>query len=102
MVLSYTNSKSPLDRVPQHDVVTRTSDDVRALYLGFKQHLAQHAEQPRRFPDKDSLRCWFDSNQIEVFEYRVRNGLFIRMSDREVEAARRKMPPPLPGGSNAA
>ncbi len=34
-------------------------------------------------------RC-FDARQQEAFEGKVRRGLYVRMSDEEVEAARRK------------
>jgi hypothetical protein len=94
--LSYTNDKSPFDPLPQHEIVRHPSDDVGSLYHEFLERLKRRPEAPRRFPDVDSLRRWFDSNQLEVFEDRVQRGLFIKMSDAEVEVARRKLPPPLP------
>ena len=94
--LNYTNSKGLFDVVPGYEVVRIPSGDVSVIYNAFKGHLARTAESPRHFPNDDSLRLWFDSNQIKVFEYRVRTGLFIKMTDEEVAAARRKFPPPLP------
>ena len=94
--LSYTNSKGLFEVVPRYEVVRVPSGDVHSIYSKFKEHLARLAEPPRHFPDDDSLRSWFDANQREVFEHRVRTGLFIKMTDAEVEAARRKLPPPLP------
>jgi hypothetical protein len=97
-VLSYTNkAKTPFDSVPRHTVVRLQSDDTAALYQRFVEHLKQLNEPPRCFPDLPSLQAWFDSDAMEVFEYRVRQRLFIRMSDDEAAAALRKLPPPLPG-----
>lgn len=91
--LSYTNNKSPFDSLPQHEVVRVQSNDVRRIYQAFTEHLARRSELPQHFEDDASLRAWFDTNQIEVFEFRVRKGLFVKMTDAEVEAARRKLPP---------
>jgi len=95
--LSFTNNtKTPLGSVPHHDVVRILSCDEAVIYQRFVEHLKCYNEQPRCFPNLQSLQNWFDANATEVFEYRVRRGLFIRMSDDEVAAARRKLPPPLP------
>jgi hypothetical protein len=65
------------------------------MYQWLKQDVGRHAKRPRRFPDLESLKEWFDARQQEVFQERVERGLFLRMSDDDVEAARRRMPPPL-------
>jgi len=100
-LLSYTNNKPSFDSLPQHEVVRIASNDVTSMYQSFLLRLTQLHEAPRRFLNDDSLRRWFDSNQLETFEARVRKGLFVRMSEDEVEAAKRKLPPPLPKGPNA-
>jgi hypothetical protein len=66
------------------------------MYDKFQKRLSKCSETPRRFPDDDSLRQWFDSKQLRFFEEQVRRGVFVRMTDDEVEVARRKLPPPLP------
>jgi hypothetical protein len=93
---SCSNGKSPSERLPGQRVVRVASDDVAAMYEMFKKHLANCSGTPRRFPDDDSLRQWFDSNQLRFFEDQVRRGALIRMTDNEVEVARRKLPPALP------
>jgi hypothetical protein len=94
--LSFTNNtKTPLGSVPHHDVVRTPSGDGADIYPRFIKHLTHYNELPRCFPDLQSLQSWFDANATDVFEYRVRRGLFIRMSDDEVAAALRKLPPPL-------
>jgi hypothetical protein len=94
--MSCTNkTKTPYDSVPHHKVVRIPSKDVASIYQRFVELLKQRGEQPRRFPDLQSLKTWFDSNAREVFEDRVSRGLYILMSDDEVAAAQRKLPPPL-------
>jgi len=100
--VSYTNNNSPFGSLPHHDVFRLSSDDVGLMYRKFAEHLKSRTEPPRRFPDDDSLRRWFDANQMEIFEDRVQRGIFIRMSDGEVETVRKKLPPPLPEGPDAA
>ena len=90
--LSCTNNKTPFDSMPQNEVVRVQSNDVRTIYQTFTEHLARRSEAPQRFAHEASLRAWFDANQVAVFEYRVGTGLFVKMTDAEVEAARRKLP----------
>jgi hypothetical protein len=68
------------------------------IYEAFRQQLKEHGQQPRRFPDLQSLKDWFDSNALELLQHLVRQGVFISMSEKEVEAARSK----LGGGSAGA
>lgn len=100
--VSYTNNKTPFESLPHHRVVRLPSDDVPLMYQQFVNHLKDSGKSPRHFPDDGSLRRWFDENQVEVFEDRVERNVFIKMSDAEVEIARRKLPPPLPKGPDAA
>jgi hypothetical protein len=94
--LSYSNSKSPFDPLPHHEVVRCSTPDVSQLYSKFVEHLNGRPQPPRHFADDQSLRRWFDANQVEVFEAKVRRRLILRMTDAEVETAQRRLPPPLP------
>jgi hypothetical protein len=94
--LSCTNFKTPFDSHTNHKVIRIESNDVALIHENFVQQLKERAEKPRYFPDLQSLQTWSDSNALEVFENRVRQGWFIRMSDYEVTVARRKLSPPLP------
>lgn len=98
-VLSYTNNRKTFDALPRQKVVRCRSEDAPGIHQAFRENLARQPEIPRRFPDEDSLRHWFDSNQMETLEHRMRKGLYVRMTEAEVEAARRKLPPPLPAGT---
>jgi hypothetical protein len=96
-VLSCTNNpKSYLNPPPNHTVIRIASNDVALIHGKFIQLLNEKREQPRRFPDLPSLQAWFDSNALKIFEDAVRRGLWVRMSDYEVELTKRKLPPPLP------
>ena len=92
--LSYTNNTTtPFDSVPTHEVVRISSEDAASIYQRFVERLKRHKEEPRSFPDLQSLQTWFDSQATEVFKYRVQKGYFIRMTDDEVAAVQGKMPP---------
>lgn len=88
-VFSCTNHVDFLEPVPNTTVIRLKSDDAKFIYEEFVKHLAQRTDSPRHFPDMASLQGWFDSNAIAVFEYRVRQGAWQRMSDYEVEKIRR-------------
>jgi hypothetical protein len=90
------NPKSFLEPLPYHKVTRMQSHDVSAIYDRFLELLKQRPEQPRPFPDLQSLQAWFDSNAIELFEDYVRRGWWVKMSDYEVTLAQRKLPPPIP------
>jgi hypothetical protein len=97
-ILSCTNNMDPsAETLPRHKVVRIKSNDVTLLYQKFIEQLKQQTEQPRRFHELEALKAWFDLNKVEIFEDKVRRGLWVRMSDYEVAAARRKLPPRLPG-----
>jgi hypothetical protein len=91
-ILSCTNRNTPSDDVlPNHKVIRVESDDVVFLHQKFVEQLSQRADQPRRFNDLPALQNWFDAHKIEIFEDKVRRGLWVRMSDYEVEKARREL-----------
>ena len=95
-IFSYANnSNTPFDAVPRQKVVRISSNDAAQIYQRFVDDLKRRNEEPLHFSDLESLRNWFDSNAIEVFNHRVRKRLFIRMSDKEVAIARQKLPPPV-------
>jgi hypothetical protein len=97
--LSFTNDKiSPFDSPPGHEVVRRPSDGVAALYSKFLEEVARRTEEPGHFPDDKSLHKWFNLNQLEVFNHRVRSGLFIKMSESEIDDALRRIGRRLPAG----
>jgi len=95
-VFSCTNHSEFLEPVPGHNVVRLQSDDVVYIHEQFVHHLKQRTDSPHHFPDLLSLQGWFDSNAFKTFEYRVRRGAWVRMSDYEVAVAQRKLPPPIP------
>jgi hypothetical protein len=101
-VLICTTCQYYLDPPRHHRVIRYATDDPEFLYQRFLERLKQHPEPPREFPDVHSLQAWFDSNALEVFEHQVQRGLFIQMSEAEVDGARRSLPPPLPKGPYAA
>lgn len=90
-VFSCTNHVDFLEPIPHHNVIRLKSNDADFIYAEFMKHLKQHPEQPRQFPDLASLQAWFNANAFEIFEYRVRTGAWVKMSDFEVEKARRLM-----------
>ena len=91
-ILSCTNRTTPSDDVlPNHKVVRVESDDVVFLHEKFVELLGQRADHPRHFDDLQALQNWFDAHKIEIFEDKVRRGLWVRMSDYEVEKARREL-----------
>ena len=95
--LSYTNKpKTAFGEVPNHEAVRIRSDDAANIYDTFVGHLKRQKEEPRSFPDLQSLKSWFDLNKVETLKDRVRRNYFIRMTDDEVAAVQGKAPPVLP------
>ena len=92
---SYTNNKNAFDPLSHQRVVRLSSADPTPMYQRLLQDVSRRANPPRPFPDLESVRSWFDEQQMEAFQERTRRGLFLRMSDEEIEVARRKLPPPL-------
>jgi hypothetical protein len=88
---SCTNRQDFLEPIPNHNVVRLQSNDAAFIHEQFVQHLKQRTDSPRHFQDLPSLQAWFDANAREIFEFRVHRGSWVRMSDFEVEVARRKL-----------
>lgn len=94
--LSVTNNKLVFEPDADQKVIRILKDDASLLYDEFLKAVQREQEQPVVFSDHDQMRQWFDSRQIKSFETRVKRGLFIKMTDLEIEQARRRVPPPLP------
>lgn len=78
-ILSCTNNMSQaVEALPNHKVFRIESQDVAFLYQKFVEELKQRTEQPRRFTDLQALQTWFDANALEIFEDKVRRGLWVR------------------------
>ena len=90
-VFSCTNHVDFLEPVPNQNVIRLKLDDVGYIHEQFIQNLKQRADSPRHFPDLPSIQTWFDANALATFEFRVRRGAWVRMSNYEVEKARRKL-----------
>lgn len=93
---SCTNNRKSFDSLSSAKVCRLQSYDVHRIYHRFQEELQRRSDSPRTFPDVESIRQWFDARQIKNFEDRVRRGLFIPMSDGEIEAARAAMQPGSP------
>ena len=91
-VVSCTNNLNKIgDELPNHTVIRMESDDVAFIHQQFIEQLRRRVSQPRCFSDLPALQAWFDANQLEMFEDKVRRGIWVRMNDHEVAAARRKL-----------
>ncbi|MFN7140400.1 MAG: hypothetical protein ACK4UN_13770 [Limisphaerales bacterium] len=95
--LTCTNDKG-FDGLRLHSIVYLASASPRTIHQRFVRELGRYREKPRQFSDLSSLKKWSDEQQLALFEDRVNRGLFVPLTDAEVEVARGKMPPPLPGG----
>lgn len=91
-ILSCTNNaNATFNNLPTHKVIRMQSNDVKLIYQRFLDELRKLPKQPRCFNDLNALRAWFDSNALDIFEDNVRRGIWVRMSDYEVEVAKRRM-----------
>jgi hypothetical protein len=91
--LSFTNSKDRFDPPPGRQTVLTHSGNPTAIYERFVAHLKNQSRPPRVFAGCDALREWLDECWLESFEARVARGLYVRMTDAEVERARQRMRP---------
>ena len=89
--VSFTNSKEHFDPLPGRKAVLVRSPDPAALYERFVSYLHGQPQTPRVFGGCEPVRRWLDDCRLESFEARVARGLYVRMTDDEVEQARRKM-----------
>lgn len=98
--LSFTNSKKRINSLPGRQTVFVQSDDPGKIYERFVSRLRGLPHAPRVFTGCNEVRQWLDACRLESFEAGVARGLYVRMTDGEVEDARRKMhsklPPPVP------
>ena len=92
--LSCTNSKNRFDPGDGDQVVQLDSYSVSFVHQQFLSHLQKRQGQPREFPTLESLRAWFDDRQVRKFEERVRRRLFVPMTGKQVEAAKRRLDGP--------
>jgi len=89
--LAYTSGRHFFDSAPNNVVVRISSADPFAAYQQLIDDLRERMNSPRRFADVSLLQDWFDQSTLETFRERVRRGLFLRMTDAEVEAALRRV-----------
>jgi len=94
--ISCTNNQNAFDPIPSQRVIRLSTLELELVHQRFLAELHNDRETPLAFPDKQSLQRWFDANQLATFENRVRRGLFVKMTDAEVQQALRNFPPPLP------
>ena len=94
--VSCSNRREAFDPAPSHRVFRIKSADPVVVHDRFLAVLRQRQEPPVVFQDFEALRRWSDGLQREQLEHWVARGLFVRMTDDEVAAARKKIPPPLP------
>jgi hypothetical protein len=89
--ITFTNSKDHLDPLPGRKAVLVQTADPAVMYEKFACFLASQSEQPRVFAGVEGMRQWLDERRLESFEARVGRGLYVRMTDQEVQQARQKM-----------
>lgn len=89
--VTFTNSKGHFDALPGRQTMLVQSGDPAFIYERFASHLSKHGQPPRVFANCDAVRQWLDQRRLESFEARVARGLYVRMTDEEVEQARRKI-----------
>ena len=92
--LSCTNEGPAFDSLPDATIVRIPSSDAAVIYKEFSRLIHERPDKPRTFPSVEAVRQWFDAKQQESFEERVRRGLFVPMTDAEVEVARRRLSQP--------
>jgi hypothetical protein len=89
--LACTNGRHFFDGAPNNVVIRVSSTDPFDAYQRLIENLRERQDSPRRFSDLHLLQNWFDEATFETFQERVRRGLFIRMTDSEVESALRRV-----------
>jgi hypothetical protein len=98
--LSCSNAKGGFEPNADEQVVRNYTDDVLVLYETFLNALKPKSAQPLTFSTTEQMKQLFDERLVKRFENRVKRGLFIKMTDLEIEQARRRIPPPLPKQGN--
>jgi len=72
-------------------VIRIRSNSVREIHAIFAKRLKDFTDVPTTFADDPALHSWFDDGQKRIFEHNVRRGLYIKMNDAQVQAARRAL-----------
>lgn len=98
--LSCSNARGGFEPSPDEKVVRIRTDDVSALYNIFLDAVKRRSEQPLTFSTPEQMQQLFDERLIMRFENRLKRGLFVKMTDGEIEQAKKKIPPPLPKQRN--
>jgi hypothetical protein len=93
--LSYTNGKNSFNPHPDQRVVRLPKCKIEPMHRLLREYIRRKSIEPKKFQDLEHLKKWFNENQEKVFQERVQRGLFLRLNDEQVEAVRRRMPPPL-------
>jgi hypothetical protein len=88
---SCTNHKRGFEPNLDQQVIRIYKDDVNLLHDEFLKALKRKQDQPIVFSDLKQMHQWFDANKIRSFENRVKRGLYVKMTDAEVNAARTKI-----------
>jgi hypothetical protein len=89
--VSFTNSKARFDPLPGRIAVFVKSGDPAAIYQRFLSHLSRQSQTPRLFSGCDAVREWLDECRLDSFKAGVERGLYLRLTEDEVEQARSKM-----------
>jgi hypothetical protein len=93
--LTVTNERRHFDPLPGWERMLVQSPDPAVIHDKFEAELRRRGLAAHVFPDCSSALKWIDERSLEAFESRVARGLFVKMSDKEVERARRAMQEPL-------
>ncbi len=67
------------------------TEDFDVIYPFFLRLVQQQKETPLTFSDNDALLQRVDARHMRQFERHVARGLYVRMTDEEVEQARAKL-----------
>jgi hypothetical protein len=89
--LTFTNTREQFDPLPGRERVLVRSKDPAFIYEQFLAHLQRRAQTVRVFSDCNSALRWIDERSLEAFESHVARGLYAKMSEEEVEEARRSV-----------
>jgi hypothetical protein len=92
-LMGCTNNPQSFETLPTHKITRMQSQSVADIHGAFLKELEKRIDQPKRFDDLHSLKAWFDSNNLEIFQHNVRRGTWVRMSDYEVALLQGKSNP---------
>lgn len=91
-VESFSNATQRFDLSVEGRSTFVNSNDVGVIYQRFVHCIASRRPATRVFTGCEDLREWLDEMRLKGFEAKVKRGLFVRMTDAEVEQARLRMP----------